>query len=260
MADDRNSDESSRRRRGFGLWSQISFTAKFTATFTLTVAVSIAATLAIENNFFESESGWEVDSSGSAVVTADALEVDVDASASFDSLEVRGDVRITGSELQFVDSDCADLSRRGEANVCYDGSEMLLSVNGDPYSALAGPSGPQGDRGEQGETGPAGPAGASAPRIVLANGAVFSSATERQWTVLGSGFEPGDVVTLLLVDPNGEVLLVSTAEIGPEGTLRANLEYAPFEEGVYVLSVLAPDRETMLATHPICADCAVRVP
>ena len=244
-------------RRSPRAWLSGSFNLPITITFT--VAISVATSIAIENRFFEADSGWNLVESSTTTAFAVEINEDLTVSELEVEVEVEGDILISGSELQIVASGCSDLAAGGEAYLCFDGDSFVVSENGAPYAALRGGVGAVGPQGRQGERGPEGPPGPSTPRLWLFDRVAFDDARSRSLDVLGAGFEAATAVELILVSPSGRALelggdLVSTGQNGAF-VARTSFKSFDFEPGVYVLVAQSRDG-AVLAVHPVCGNCA----
>lgn len=157
---------------------------KIAPTLAVTVAVTFSLSLYTYTTVVAGDTGWESDGAS----TATALRVTIDR-----ALEVKNDIRITGSVLEMAGSVCSEESPAGRGRLCFDGDRFRLSQDGGGYVTLdglqcwdrdgdgrpdgeenrsgdgvhdaldcvgpAGPVGPRGVRGDPGSRGPQGDAG-----------------------------------------------------------------------------------------------------
>lgn len=124
---------------------------------TLALSVTVALTLSIYNTFVirqeidelnQQQSGWKLETGRTRTELAVSIE---------DSLDVNGDIRMSGSALEMVSSNCESEGRasRSEGRLCFDAQdqELKVSENGGPFVSLKGQRGERGLRGEPGRPG-----------------------------------------------------------------------------------------------------------
>ena len=220
-------------------------------TISVSVAITFTTTLIVQNQFFDSEGGWTLQESSISTESS----VDIDADLKVSALEVAGDIRVTGSELQFEGSTCTEAAPLGETWICFDGNQLLASQNEDPYGQIAGTQGeqgPQGDTGPPGEKGDQGESGGTA-RIWVSDADILEPLGFV--AVVGSGFEPNEQIDLWERTPDGDEFRIAAATANAGGgvlwTLDGGLEYVG--DGVYTLVARNPGTELTEedATFPI---------
>jgi hypothetical protein len=185
-------------------------------TIALSVTVSVAAAVTI-NQTLDDDAGW----SARGTTAATSFKVTVNR-----QLEVKNDIRISGSELQLVASTCTDRAPKGEGYICFDRDSMRFRVSQDgaPYVDLAGP-----------------PAQLVAPGCMTPGSRPLLS---------GSGFPPD---ARIAVTTGG--ISLGTATANPDGAFRTTLLVPQTLRTRELYSLRASVDGTAWATHPIFVPC-----
>lgn len=121
----------------------------------------------------------------------------------------------------------------------------------------SGPQGPQGLPGPKGSTGAGWPQGETAARLWIPDEMVWSDSSERALYALGAGFPSDGSVAVSLIDANGHVVSEQQVPTTAVGTFVWYGGGLTLDSGIYLLEARAVGHLSVMATHPICADCAV---
>ena len=102
---------------------------KIAPTLAVTVAVTFSLSLYTYTTVVAGDTGWELDGAR----TSTSLEVTIDR-----ALEVKNDIRITGSVLEMAGSVCDRKAQAGTGRICFDGDAFRLSQSGGRYLTMSG--------------------------------------------------------------------------------------------------------------------------
>ena len=222
--------------------------------FSVTVLITIGFSVAIHNEFFsEGSTGWKLRESETQFgsdITRTLADVRIES-----KLEVGGDIRITGSELQLLDSEsrCEESAPTGEGWICFEEGRFLISEDGGAYEPLAGRQGEQGERGPPGPQGEPGEPGGTA-RIWVDDGVALlitsTVPTFRNFEVLVSGLTPRTSVEVTLLRPDGSSSMISSGQSDGIGAFFVRRSMQVQQTGMHIV-VATDSNGTVLATHPI---------